>query len=64
MNLRPEDVLTSRQLEALDAQEQGIGDRDAARQMNISVGGLKQRRTRARRLLIIAGLDPRWRKKS
>ena len=65
MNLTPEDVLTRKQQEALDAQEpeRHRGNMEAARQMGITISGLKQRRTRARRLLIIAGLDPQWKRK-
>lgn len=65
MRLTPEDVLTRKQLEALDAQEptRHRGNMDAARQMGITISGLKQRRTRARRILIIAGLDPQWKRK-
>lgn len=65
MRLSPEDVLTRKQLEALDAQDPNRhrGNMEAARQMGISVSGLKQRRRRARQILIIAGLDPQWKKK-
>jgi hypothetical protein len=64
VHLTPEDVLTRKQLDALDAQEpeRHRGNMEAARQMGITIGGLKQRRTRARRILIIAGLDPQWKK--
>lgn len=64
MNLTPADVLTIKQLEAMDVQgdshRQNI---DSARQLGISVGGLKQRRTRARKILITIGLDPQWKQK-
>lgn len=65
MHLTPEDVLTRKQLEALECQEpeRHRGNMESARQMGITISGLKQRRTRARRLLIIAGLDPCWKKK-
>ena len=63
MDLAPEDVLTNKQLEALDAQGNGHrSNLEAARQMGVSVEALKARRTRARRILITIGLDPQWKK--
>ncbi len=65
MDLIPEDVLTRKQLEALDAQQDSghrRGAMEAARQIGVTVGALKARRTRARRILMTVGLDPQWKK--
>ncbi len=64
-SLTSEDVLTRKQLEALNAQEPELhrGNMEAARRAGISVNALKSRRTRARRILATIGLDPQWKKK-
>jgi hypothetical protein len=60
--LAPEDVLTPKQLEALQAQQDSSEELAVSRALGITTSAFKARLTRARRILQSVGLDPQWRR--